>query len=183
MVAERAGQDELVAAPDASGRRPADRVTDAGRVDVDLVALALRHDLGVACHDRYARQAGRPHDGPQDLVQRRLLQPLLQDEAEREEARGGAGDDEVVDRAVDGQPADVAAGEEERVDDVAVGGEGQAAGEEGRVAELPEDGVPERLQDAAGDELAHEPPAAAELEADPLRVHARPRAPGPRPYL
>ena len=48
---------------------------------------------------------------------------LLDDEPGRERERPRAGDREVVDRAVDGELADVAAGEEERLDDVGVGRE------------------------------------------------------------
>ena len=53
-------------------------------------------------------------------------QALLEDEGERQRERPRAADREVVDRAVDRELADVAAGEEDRRDDVGVGGEGDA---------------------------------------------------------
>ena len=81
-------------------------------------------------------------------------QPLFENEARAEIGRLGPGHRQVVDRAADGQRADVAAGEEERTDDEAVGGEGQpgplvgnttlSCGGEGRGAG-DEPGIPDSL--------------------------------------
>ncbi len=53
-------------------------------------------------------------------------QPFFEDEARAEIKRFRPGHRQVVDRAEDGQLADVAAGEEYRADDERVGGEGQS---------------------------------------------------------
>ena len=58
------------------------------------------------------------------------------------------------------------------IDDIAVRGEGDAAGQEARVAELAEEAVGEAGNDLAGDEIPHELAAAAELQTDPF--HDRP---------
>ena len=63
--------------------------------------------------------AHRRHDAPQ--VGER--QPFFEDERGREEQRPRAADGEIVHRAVHRQPADVAAGEEERPDDERIGRE------------------------------------------------------------
>ena len=61
-----------------------------------------------------------------DALQVGQGQPLFEDERGRQEQRSGAADRQVVDRAVHRQPADVAAGEEDRPDHEGIGGEGDA---------------------------------------------------------
>ena len=103
-----------------SGTRPMP-----GGGDEHLVALAAVDDLGVAGDQRHAGLvAGRAHRGD-DALQVGQRQPFFEDERRREEQRRGAADGQVVDGAVDRQPADVAAGEEERPDHERVGGEGE----------------------------------------------------------
>ena len=84
---------------------------DAGGVDVDAVALAAVHDLGVAGDDRHARLCGRClhrlHDPP-EIFHR---QPLFEDQPGGQRQRLRAAHGQVVDRAVHGQRADVAARE------------------------------------------------------------------------
>jgi hypothetical protein len=70
------------------------------------------------------RCGGIAHRGD-DAPQRLQGKPLLQDEAGAEKERAGAAHGEVVDRAVDRQCSDVAAGEEQRLDVKGVGGEGE----------------------------------------------------------
>ena len=53
---------------------------------------------------------------------------LFEHEADAEVQRGRAGGRDVVDGAAHGEPPDVAAGEEDRVDDVGVGRERDATG-------------------------------------------------------
>ena len=75
---------------------------------------------------------------------------LLQDEPGRQVQRRGAGHGQVVDGAVDGQVADVAAGEEQRGHHVGVGGErdpGAAHGQLGRVLQRLEQRVAERVEE------------------------------------
>jgi hypothetical protein len=116
--------------------------------------------------DGHPRPARRGADGAENAAQVVELHPLLQDQAERKVVRPGPGDDEVVDRAVDGQRPDVPARKKERVDDIAVGGEGQPAPQPGRVAELGQGGVAEGRDDLAVDEIPHQTAAAPEFEAD-----------------
>ena len=70
--------------------------------------------------------SGRGRHRGDDPLQIGQGQPLFDDEPGAEPQRPGAAHAQVVDRAADGQLADVAAGEEEGADHVAVGGEGQA---------------------------------------------------------
>ena len=126
VVADRAGNQDAVAGPgDADRQRSALRhQADAGSGDEDLVALAPVHDLGVAGDQGHARLvAGLPHRGD-DALQVGQRQALLEDEGGREEQRLGAADRQVVHGAVDRQPADVAAREEQRADHEGIGGEG-----------------------------------------------------------
>ena len=98
---------------------------DAGRVDEDAVAFAAIDDLRVAGDDPHAgRSGGLGHRG-HDAAERFHRQALFEDEARAEICRPGPGHRQVVDGSVDGQLADVAAGEEQRADDEPVGGEGQ----------------------------------------------------------
>ena len=61
-----------------------------------------------------------------DPAERLEWEALLEDEGGAEEQRPGAAHRKVVDRAVDGERPDVAAAEEERLDDEGIGGEGEA---------------------------------------------------------
>ena len=72
--------------------------------------------------------AHRLHDAP-EIVHR---QAFLENEADREIQRPRAAHGEIVDRAVDGQLADVAAGKKDRADDVGIGAEGQAVRADGK---------------------------------------------------
>jgi hypothetical protein len=113
----------------------------AGRVDVAAVGLALLHHLGVAGDHLDAGRVGRLAHGPDNPGQVRDRESFLQDEARRQEQRGGPGHRQVVHRAVDGQVADAPAGEKERRHDVGIGREGQP-----RPANLQPRGVLERLE-------------------------------------
>ena len=72
-----------------------------------------------------AASAAAGHGG-HDALQVGDGEALLEDEPGRQVQRPGPGHGQVVDRAVDGEVADVAAGEEQRRHHVGVGGEGQA---------------------------------------------------------
>ena len=100
-------------------------MADCRGVDVAAVGLALLDHLGVAGDDLHPGRGGRVPHGLGDPAQVGDREALLEDEPGRQVQRRGAGHGQVVDRAVDGQVADVAAGEEQRRDHVGVGGERQ----------------------------------------------------------
>ena len=178
VPAEVAAQQDRVAGLDPGGRdldalrHPA----DAGGVDEDAVALAAIDDLRVAGDDPHAGRPGGLGHRSHDAAKRFHRQPLFEDEARAEVGRLGPGHRQVVDRSADGQRADVAAGKEQRVDDEAVGGEGQPRaggrqhggvvrgrrGDEGR-GERGEGTFrcTERRQEHALDQVPHQPAAAA----------------------
>ena len=139
---DRTGEDDGVAGGrpiradgDARGHEP-----DAGGVDEETVGRSPIDDLRVAGHDSNAGPSRGPGDrfgDPPQLVDR---QAFLDDVGERQRQRLGAHHGQVVDRAVDGQLADVAARELERADDERVGGESEPLAEQvdhGRVVERP----------------------------------------------
>ena len=108
---------------------------DAGGVDEEAVALAAVDHLGVAGDDRARppRRAAARIDAT-TRQQRLHRQAFLEDEAGAQEQRPRAAHRQVVDRAVDRQRADVAAGEEQRPHDVGVGGEREPRAAAGRGA-------------------------------------------------
>ena len=90
---------------------------DPGRGQEELVAGAVRHDLGVAGYDAdpgFARRLRHRRGDPTQQIDRAAF---LDDRGAGEVERHGARDGEVVDRAAYGEPADIATGEEQRVDD------------------------------------------------------------------
>ena len=101
-------------------------LAETGRADVHAVRVPPLDHLGVAGDDLDAGRLGRSGNrldlGPQLIGGRPSSR--ISDEAER--LRAGPGHGEVVDRPVDGELADRAAGEAHRADDEAVGGQGQA---------------------------------------------------------
>jgi hypothetical protein len=122
LAAAGIGGPRMAAADAAFGRHHA----DAGGGDEDAVALALLDHLGVAGHHRHAGLARRRGHGFDDALQLGEREAFLEDEARAQGERRGAQHGHVVERAVHGQAADVAAGEEQRRDHVAVGGHHQA---------------------------------------------------------
>ena len=98
---------------------------DPGGGDVAAVGLAALDDLGVAGDDLHPGDGGRARHRVGDPPQVGDREALLEDEPGREVQRPRPAHREVVDGAVDREVADVAAGEEQRRDDVRVGGERQ----------------------------------------------------------
>ena len=96
--------------------------------------------------------------------------------------RGGPGDGQVVDRAVDGQIADVPTGEEQRRHHIGVRGEGQrrrADGERRRVFEGFELWVAKSIQEDRFDKRLAGLAACAVRERDELLPYPGARPPGP----
>jgi len=146
-------------------------------------ALPVDH-LGVAGDDPHAGPLGgrrHPSDDAREFGDR---QPLFQDEGGGEGKRPGPAHRQIVDRAVDRQLADRAPGEDERLDDVGVGREGEPAAvgeqagdvEDGRVAELLKDGIAEGGQKNVLEEILRQRPAPAVAHHDLRPVPQRCRA-------
>jgi hypothetical protein len=105
--------------------------SDARGCDREPVAAAPLDDLRIAGDDSHARPPRRrPHQG-HDFHQVGDRKALFENEGGREEQGHRAAHRQVVDRAVDSQLADRAAGKDERLHDVGIGREGEpaAAGE------------------------------------------------------
>ena len=98
---------------------------DAGCVDVDPIAVAFLHHLGVTGGDLHPGFFAGLRHGGDDIAERFHRQALFQDEAGRKEQRLGPAHRQVIDRAIDGQFADVPAREEQRADHEGIGGEGE----------------------------------------------------------
>jgi hypothetical protein len=92
------------------------------------VALALLHHLGIARHDGHPGQTRRHGHRQDDPLQVRQRKPFLEDERRREIKRPRTRHRNIVDRTVDREAADVAAGKEQRRYDMAVGCDHHAAG-------------------------------------------------------
>jgi hypothetical protein len=96
-------------------------------------------------------------------------QALFEDEAGSQIERRRAEHGDVVDRAVDRQATDIAAGKEQRRNDMPVGGHHQPArryGHHRAVVALPEKVVAEMLGEQLLDQLCHGPAAAAMRHVD-----------------
>ncbi len=97
--------------------------------------MAALDDLRVARDDRDARRRCRPRDRLDLRAEIVGRESLLEHERERQRERPRARDGEVVHCAVDGELADRAAREPDRLDDEAVGREREVA-HDGGVGEL-----------------------------------------------
>ena len=127
VLADRARDEDAVARAAApSGDRSRARVDapEPGRADVHRVGVAALDDLRVAGDDLRPRRRARPRRSPRPRRAARRRSRPSSSTSESVSASGRApGDGEVVDRAVDRQLADRAAGEADRLDDEGVGGQ------------------------------------------------------------
>lgn len=98
----------------------------ATRINIDAVAMAPVHHLGVAGDEPYAGLARRLGHGSADAAQVIHGKALFQNEGAGEIQRAGAGGGHVVHGAAHRQTADVAAGKEMRRHHEAVRGVGDA---------------------------------------------------------
>ena len=135
---------------------------DAGGADVHAVRRAAADDLGVAGDDRHPGRARRRGGGLDLGAQHLAVEALLEHQRERQRERLGADHREVVDRAVDGELADRAAGEAQRPHDEAVGRDRHRG-----AADVDDRGVGERRELLAA-ERRHEQ-AARPARASPCR--------------
>ena len=130
MVADRAVDEDFIARPGgvAADLQVVLNDADAGGVDEELVPLAARNDLGVAGDDGDRGCLRRMRHRFEDPFQIEDRQPLFENEADAERQGSGAGHRQIVDRAIDGQIADITTREKDRVDDIGIGGEGKPPG-------------------------------------------------------
>ncbi len=176
MLADRPRQQQHVARARARAAdvTPARQHADPGGRDEAAVALALLDDLGVAGDDGDAGRTCRRGHRLHDALQVGQREALFEDEAGRQPQRARAEHRDVVDRAVHGQAAEVAAGEEQRRDHMRVGGHDQpAAGgqlgrrrQRGAVVALVQVLVVELGGEQLADELRRRAPAGAMVEVD-----------------
>ena len=178
VVADRPGHDDRVTGAgggDTEGQIVLDH-PHPGRIDVAAVRLAPLDHLGVAGDDLHpGRRRGGGH-GRHDRGQVGDGEAFLQHEAGRQVQRGGAGHRQVVDGPVHGQVADVAAGEEQRRNDVGVGGQRQP-----RIADPQLRGVLQRLEQRVAERVEEHrlDQGLGGLAAGPVR-HGDPLFPDPR---
>jgi hypothetical protein len=132
--------------------------------------MAALDDLGVARDDLDACRAGGKRDRLDLLAQHAGVEPLLEDHRDCDRQRARARDGEVVDGAVNGQLADRAAREAQRLDHEAVGGDEHVAGG-ARVIEL---GHAERGREQAFDQRLGRLAAGAVRDRDRGVLEARP---------
>ncbi len=128
VVADGPGDDHhvaglSVAAGDVQARRDE---AHPGRVDKEAVRAAAFHHLGIAGDDLHPGLLGRGRHRSDHPAQGLHLQPFLQDKTGGEVQGRGPHHAQVVHCAADGQAANIAAGEKERLDHVGIGSEGQA---------------------------------------------------------
>jgi hypothetical protein len=121
-------------------------------------------DLGVAGDDPHAGRLGGARDRLHLQPQRLGVEPLLEDQRERERDRPRAAHGQVVGRAVDGQRADRPAREAQWPDHEGVGGQRERADRCGIV----ERREPERRRQQPFDQRLGRLPAGAVGHRDPL---------------
>lgn len=156
---------------------------DAGGGDVEAVAFAALDDFGIAGDDGDAGGGGGVAHGGDDALERGGGETFFEDKAGTEPERAGAAHAEIIDGAVDGELADVAAGEEERTDDVRIRCEREtraAGGENGAVVLGVECGVGEGGAEDLVDEVLGESAAATVADGDFGAMGERHRAGGER---
>ena len=153
------------------GRAPVDIGRDSahpGGVDKQFVRRAATHHFGVAGDDGDIRRFGRFRHAVDHRLQRLHRQPFFNDKAAGEITRHRAADRHVVGGAANRQLADITAGEEQRVNHVAVGGESQTVAVGGQRSQrqacliflLRQPGVGESFHKQAVDKLLHRQTAA-----------------------
>ena len=148
MVAQRAAHQYGVAGAGIVPRRRRGGKDRAHSCSINkyFVARAARHHLGVSGDDGHARSPGRRAHVRCYALQHVQRQAFLQNEAAAQVAGSRAQHGHVVNRAVHGQTADAAAGEEERRHGIGIGAHGQRA-----VQILQQGGVVQPFQQGVGE--------------------------------
>ncbi len=173
MIPDAAGQQDRVSGaralcPDLDTVR---HHAQSGGRDEHTVALASFNHLGVAGHDRHTgrcRGLGHRDDDAFEVGER---EALLEDESRGEKKRSGAAHRDVVQRSVDRERSDIAAGKEQRRDHMAIGRHHQPARhdvETRRIVGLVEDRIAQVTVEYIPDQLGRGAPAAAMGHVHPV---------------
>ena len=171
VIAHGAREQDRIAGPRTVARDldPGRHDTDAGGVDEQAVGLAALDHLGVAGDDGDAGGARGFAHRAGNAIEIGERKALLDDEAGGEIERTRAAHGDVVDGAVDGERADVAAGKEQRRDHERIGRHHHAAGrdiEGGLVVAARQHRVVEGRAENLLDQLLHGAAARAMREID-----------------
>ena len=149
---------------------------DARRIDKDSVALALVDDFRVAGDQLHVGFGGgllhRGNDGAECFH----LESFFENESCAQVERARAAHREIVHRAIDGEIADIAAGENQGADNEGIRGEGQARSiyrDDRAIMPLLEHGIAEGRHEDFFDELMSEASAAAMREDDAIVSDSR----------
>ena len=119
---------------------------NSGRREEQLVASASVDDLGVAGDDLDARLGRCSRHRAGDLPHEVDGHAFFHDRRAGKIERPRPADRQIVDRAADGELADVAAGEDQRVDHEGIGGEGEPVAVPREIAEIETRLILERRQ-------------------------------------
>ena len=179
VIGEKAGEEHRVSGVGQAGTelQPVGHHAHPGGGDEDLVRLAPGHDLGVAGDHRHPALARGRGNGIGEPFQVGQGKAFLQDQGQAQGEGGCALHGQVVDGPEHRELADIAAGKEDRVDHVAVGGEGEAAGRHGQhraVLEAGEDRVVQAGQKDRLDQVPAGDPAAAVVQKNAFCAHRPP---------
>ena len=145
--------------------------SNAGRRQIDPVAVAATDDFGIAGHHRDAAVARGTGERVDHAAQQRNFQALLEKDVQGHEAGQGAADRQVVDGTVHGQRTDVATWEFEGLDGEAIGRYQQTLDRPGwaathRIGVRIEERIGQRRHEYLLDQLTHQAPAVAVRQAD-----------------
>ena len=127
VIADGTGEQHLVAGTDGLRRDvdTLDRAADAATADVHVVGFAMLDDLGIAGRDDHTRAAGGGGHGAHFEFEDFGGQTGFEHISDDEGLGAGAGDGQIVHRAIDGQFAYGTTGETQGFDDEGVGGDRQ----------------------------------------------------------
>jgi hypothetical protein len=138
---------------------------DARRIDIEAIAFPTLHHLRIARDDRHSGGAGRFAHRPDNALKHFKGETFLENEAGAEPARPRSAHRKIVDRAVDGEPPDVATRKKQRTDHVRIRGERESRArrdvENGAVVPRIEGRVGKGRPEDPFDQLLGESPAAA----------------------
>ena len=179
MLTDVARDDDVIARAGLLGSDAQARGYDAdtGGVDEKAVRAAFSDNLGVAGDNRDPGGGGGSAHGVGDGTEHLHLQALFEDESGRQPQRLCPAARQVVDGAVDGEVADVAAREEQGVDHVGVGGQSDPRRPDVQHGGVSRDaaGGTEGRQEEVLDEFLGQDAAAAVAHYDPRGFAQRQR--------